>query len=283
MPFYSPLRYPGGKGRLGAWMGELMRANGISGGWYAEPYAGGAGVALHLLLEGYVRRVYINDIDPAIHAFWRAVLENPNAMMERVCATPVTLDERARQREVLQSSEEHTTLDVGFATLFMNRTSRSGILGGGPIGGKKQAGTWGIDARFNRENLANRIRLIGLHRNRIFLTSLDAMDFLDTLPDPTAGSGLIYLDPPYFHQGGELYRNAYNGDDHGAVAGAVRRLKHPWVVTYDDTKEVEDLYAWAEGGRFEVYYTANNLSRRHATELVYHGRLHLEPAPYSRR
>lgn len=261
----------------------MMRANGISGGWYAEPYAGGAGVALHLLLEGYVRRVYINDIDPAIHAFWRAVLDDPEAMMERVSAIPVTLDERARQHAVLQAPGEHTTLDVGFATLFMNRTSRSGILSGGPIGGKKQAGSWGVDARFNRKNLSARIRLIGLHRNRICLSGLDALDFLNTLPDTEDDPGLIYLDPPYFRQGGELYRNAYNGDDHVAVADAVRGLRHPWVVTYDDTKEVEELYTWADGGRFEIYYTANNLSRRHATELIYHGGLHMGPAPYSRR
>lgn len=283
MPFYSPLRYPGGKGRLGSWMAELLRANGISGGWYAEPYAGGAGVALHLLLEGYVRRVYINDIDPAIYSFWRAVLDEPEVMMERVRNVPITLNERARQQAILQSPNEHTTLDVGFAALFMNRTSRSGILRGGPIGGKKQTGHWGLDARFNRKNLAARIRQIALFRNRIHLTGLDALDFLGSLPHVEEVPGLIYLDPPYFHQGGELYRNAYNNDDHEAVAEVVRGLRHPWIVTYDDTKEVEHLYDWAEGGRFEIYYTANPLNSRHASELIYHGGLRIDPAPYSRR
>lgn len=283
MPFYSPLRYPGGKGRLGAWMADIMRTNRISGGWYAEPYAGGAGVALHLLLEGYVRRIYINDIDPAIYAFWRAILDAPEEMMERVYTTPVTLEERARQQTIIQAPNEHSTLDAGFATLFMNRTSRSGILAGGPIGGIKQNGRWGIDARFNRRNLADRIRLIGLHRNRIHLSGGDALEFLGTLPDTGDMPSLIYLDPPYLNQGGNLYRNAYDGADHAAVAESVRSLRYPWVVTYDDTKEVKHLYSWAEGGRYQIYYTANHLSRRCATELIYHGQVNLEPLPYSRR
>lgn len=283
MPFYSPLRYPGGKGRLGHWMAQVMRANGISGGWYAEPYAGGAGVALHLLLEGYVRQVYINDLDPAIYAFWHAVLEDPHGLVQQLHEVPVTMEEREKQLDVLQNPEGRSWAEVGFATLFVNRTSRSGILTGGPIGGKAQEGKWKLDARFSRENLAKRIRLIGKHRNRIYLSKLDALDFLDSLPDQPDRPGLVYLDPPYWEQGGDLYRNAYGGEDHAAVAEHVRRLSHPWIVTYDDTPDIESLYDWAEGGRFEIYYTANHRSRRYAHELFYHGGLSMEPAPYSHR
>jgi len=166
----------------------------------------------------------------------------------------------------------------------MNRTSRSGILSGGPIGGQEQSGRWRLDARFNRKNLAARIRLIGLHRNRIYLSGLDALEFLGSLPKTKDDLGFIYLDPPYYHQGGELYRNAYKGADHADVANAVRTLQHPWVVTYDNAEEVQHLYPWAKGGRFEIYYTANHRSRRLATELIFHGLLQkLEPRPYSRR
>ncbi len=283
MPFYSPLRYPGGKGRLGHWMAALMRANGISGGWYAEPYAGGAGVALHLLLEGYVRQIYINDLDPAIYAFWRGVVDEPEGLIKRLQATSVTIKERERQLGILRSPEGHSWTEVGFATLFVNRTSRSGILTGGPIGGQNQKGKWKLDARFNRDNLSQRIRLIGKHRSRIHLSKLDALDFLDSLPDNPDRPGLVYLDPPYFSQGGDLYRNAYRGKDHAAVADHVRRLSHPWIVTYDDTPDIEGLYEWAEGGRFEIFYTANHRSRRYAQELIYHGGLSMDPAPYSHR
>ena len=264
-------------------MADVMRANGISGGWYAEPYAGGAGVALHLLLAGYVRSVYINDVDPAIYSFWRSVIDYPEKLMERLETVPVTIDERKRQQEILHTANEHSNLDVGFATLFVNRTSRSGILSGGPIGGQKQNGRWKVDARFHRKNLAERIRKIALHRNRIHVSGLDAIEFLDALPNSPDQPGLIYLDPPYYAQGGGLYCNAYSGDDHATVAKYVHRLNRPWIVTYDDTQEIEQLYQWSEGGRFRIYYTANDLSRRHAEELIYYGGIHLNPAPYLKR
>lgn len=283
MPFYSPLRYPGGKGRLGAWMADVMRANRLTGGWYAEPYVGGAGVALHLLLGGYVRRIYINDIDPTVYAFWRAVLDWPEDLLKRLRETPVTVEERDRQADILSSPDQHSVSAVGFATLFVNRTSRSGILTGGVIGGRSQAGKWKINARFNRKALFDRINLISQYSNRINLSNLDALDFLNKLPKQEKRSGLVYLDPPYFSKGSDLYQNAYIDKDHESIAKYVRDLDTPWIVTYDDVPEIERMYEWANGGRFKIYYTANDISRRHATELIYCKGLKLDPRPYSKR
>ena len=70
----SPLRYPGGKSKLTAYVLETMRLNGLEGGAYIEPFAGGCSIAWYLLLNGHVKKVYINDLDPAIHAFWYSVL-----------------------------------------------------------------------------------------------------------------------------------------------------------------------------------------------------------------
>lgn len=281
MSFYSPLRYPGGKGRLGCWMAQLMRTNGISGGWYAEPYCGGAGVALHLLLDRYVRRIFINDIDPAIFAFWDSLLRFPGEVIERVRTVPLTIDEWDRQKAVLATPSSADQIDLGFAAFFVNRTSRSGILSGGAIGGRNQAGKWKLDARFHRENLAKRINLIAQHASRIVVTNLDAMDFLDALT--AEGQGLVYLDPPYLEKAGNLYENSYSKDDHLNVAKRIQKLQGPWVVTYDDSEEISGYYDWAEGGRFEIYYTANHRSSRLATELIFHGGLNTFIEPFSKR
>ncbi|MCP1727260.1 DNA adenine methylase [Natronospira proteinivora] len=264
-------------------MAEIMRANDLSGGWYAEPYVGGAGVALHLLLGGYVRKVYINDIDPAVYAFWESVLNFPDELISLLWQAPITVEERDKQVGVLNSIERHSTVDVGFAALYVNRTSRSGILSGGVVGGRSQAGMWKIDARFNKKTISERIELVSRYSNRICLFNLDALDFLTQLPAANSDPGLVYLDPPYFSKGGGLYRNAYQHGDHESIAEFVKHIEYPWVVTYDDTPEIEDLYHWAKGGRFSIYYTANNSSRRHATELIYTKGLDLDPPPYSKR
>ena len=90
--FVTPLRYPGGKGRLGAWLAELIEHNGLDGGHYVEPYAGGAGAAMYLLTNRHVERVTINDLDPVIYAFWWAILNDTKRFVELIAETPVNMD-----------------------------------------------------------------------------------------------------------------------------------------------------------------------------------------------
>lgn len=39
--YYSPLRYPGGKGKLASFMKTIIENTGHKGGIYIEPFAGG--------------------------------------------------------------------------------------------------------------------------------------------------------------------------------------------------------------------------------------------------
>jgi DNA adenine methylase len=75
------LRYPGGKAPFAPFIADLMVANGLTGGHYLEPYAGGAGVALDLLFQGHASHIHINDADPAVYAFWLSVIKHPSQWM----------------------------------------------------------------------------------------------------------------------------------------------------------------------------------------------------------
>jgi len=121
----TPLRYPGGKSQLIPFVIDLMRENDLFYGEYAEPFAGGAGIAVSLLLEGYVDRIYLNDFDPAIHAFWEAVLEHSDDLCEKIDRVEVSIEEWHRQRKIF-SDTTSSQLEKGFSTLFLNRTNRSG-------------------------------------------------------------------------------------------------------------------------------------------------------------
>lgn len=263
----TPLRYPGGKANLAPFFGDIVRVNGLSDGVYVEPYAGGAGVAIGLLVGEYVDRVYINDVDPALWAFWKAVLEHNAELCRMVEKAPLTIRERARQKAIYRRGLAAGVLPLGFALFYLNRTNRSGILDGGVIGGLKQRGKWKIDARYNREELADRIGRIGRYKSRVHVANQDALVFLRQVLRALPRRTLVYLDPPYYTKGKHLYANYYVHDDHAAVARAVAKMAKPWVVSYDDHPQVRKLYRGFRRRSYELQYTARE--RRMGSEVMF--------------
>lgn len=267
---HSPLRYPGGKQILGKVLGHLIERNAGHGANYAEPYAGGAGAALQLLFEDRVERICINDYDSRIFAFWWSMLNEPIRFLERLKNIPVTVQEWRQQRTVYLNEGENERFDVGFATFFLNRCNRSGIIGnGGVIGGLDQAGNYKIDARFNRDELARRIKRIQAYRDRIELSNLDAIDFLTGLssrPD-IAPSLFVYLDPPYYAKGQQLYLNYYRHADHEKLARyLLDDATFDWVLTYDKAPEIQSLYSSVRQVAFRLGYSARG--RRNEREIM---------------
>lgn len=265
MRYYTPLRYPGGKASLGHYMRQVFVDNRLLDGGYVEPYAGGAAVGLELLMTGYARDIWLNDADPAIHSFWRAALESTDEMIELIQSTPLTIDEWQRQRSILVESCQDDHLRLGFAALFLNRTNRSGILKGGVIGGLAQKGRWLIDARFNRESIADRLKRISQYKTHIHVSGQDAEQFLRNLSIPE--KSLIYIDPPYFKNGQRLYRNHYKPKDHKRIAQLVQsELKTPWIVSYDSHAEISELYSKRRKIEYSLQYSAQ--TKRQGDELL---------------
>lgn len=257
MSFHTPLRYPGGKGRLSQFMGELIEANGLTGGHYVEPYAGGAGIAIALLYLEYASRIHLNDLNRSIHSFWRCVLDDTEALCKLITDTRPTMDEWHKQRAV-QSDPNAPLLDLGFSTFFLNRTNRSGIVLGGVIGGKEQTGQWKIDARYNTSDLVRRIERIASYRSRISLYNLDAADLIrDVLPTLPRQS-LVYLDPPYYVKGKGLYENHYTHSDHAKIAELVATIQQRWIVTYDNVEPIRTLYSAYHQEVFGLRYSAGS-------------------------
>ena len=143
--FYSPLRYPGGKGKILSFMIDLIKLNKLENIEYVEPYVGGAAVALGLLLNNMVSKIYINDSDKAIYAFWDSVLNYTDEFIQKIEKTPITVEEWRIQKSIYNNIEQHSDLDIGFSAFFLNRCNRSGVLKGGIIGGYEQNGKWKID------------------------------------------------------------------------------------------------------------------------------------------
>ena len=256
--FLSPLRYPGGKGLLGSFVGEVINHCTPKPQVYVEPFAGGAGVALRLLLEEHVGSVVLNDLHRGVSAFWQAILYETSEFVEIMERTPVDIDAWHEQKAVFDG-QGSSDLEIGFATFFLNRTNRSGILGARPIGGLDQAGRWAIDARFNKTNLRSRIELIARYRDRIIVKRQDALDLLREIDSSDWSELFIYADPPYLQKSEDLYLNNLSWSDHIDLARLLRSRGGRWMVTYDvDDRVTEELYPDLRAARFGIAHTAGH-------------------------
>ncbi len=256
----SPLRYPGGKAKLFPYFVELIRGNRLFGAEYCEPYAGGAGLAIRLLTNGFVDRISINDIDQSIYAFWVSALFDTEKFCRLIERTPVDIDQWHRQQEIWEASDIDNKLKLGFSAYFLNRTNRSGIIeGAGPIGGYEQKGNWKIDVRLVKEKQIENLKALSRYASQIQVTNFDAFDFIGE----TVGreNSFVYLDPPYFIKGHKLYKNFYHPEDHLEIATELKRKrKSKWVVSYDDVPEMRDAYSSFSPITYLLNYSAGEKS-----------------------
>jgi len=253
----SPLRYPGGKAKILDFIIKIIEENACVNAQYVEPYAGGAGVALGLLISGYVSKIHINDVDPAISAFWEIILNNTEQFIKKIYDTKITIFEWEKQKIVYNNLENYNKFDRAFSVFFLNRSNRSGVITGGCIGGKQQNGQYKIDARFNKENLVKRIENIAQYKDKIKIYNQDTIELLEHNKKEFKNA-IIYLDPPYYKKGYCLYKNYYKHNDHVKIFNIVRELYGYWIVSYDNVPQILEIYSGIKKKEFNVKYSAGN-------------------------
>ena len=263
---FSPLRYPGGKASIYDLASDIIISHDMQSCQYAEPYAGGCGLALALLFEGVVDELYLNDIDPSIASLWQTILEQPNELVKLITTTKLDMDEWYRQKAIQNDKANVDPLSLAFSTLYLNRTNRSGIIKAGVIGGKAQSGFYKMDCRFNKDNIIKRIYAIADRQNKIHIFNLDAIEFIGQLENLALSKPLLMIDPPYYNKGQQLYTNFYKHEDHVNIANKLSETKLPWLLTYDNTPEISELYKEFAQYEFNISYTL--ATKRKGNELL---------------
>ena len=267
--FYSPLRYPGGKSKLAPFMKILLNNLNMQDITYVEPFAGGAGIGLDLLYNGIVSNIVINDVDKAIVSFWKGITEETDRFIEELIKVPLTIDEWKKQKEIYNTNQKNINFELGFAAFYLNRTNRSGIIKtGGVIGGLEQSGEWKMDARFDKEKLIEKIRLVAQHKNSIKIYNKDIISFIENyLKKLPQENTFVYFDPPYYNKAEKLYKNYFLYSDHEKIEKYIsEKVKCNWMITYDDAPEIIHLYKDYELRKFDLNYSAN--SKRKASEIM---------------
>lgn len=220
---YTPIRYPGGKTKLYPEIRAILEMNDLLGHPYAELFAGGAGLAIKLLLKGDVSSIVINDYDRAVYCMWGAIVNHAEEMCEFIDSAVLNIETWKKMRDMYQNHDGVGDFELGKAAFYLNRTNVSGILSGGVIGGLEQTGNYKMDVRFNRRTLKKKVMDIAARRDDIEVTRLDAEDFID---DRMGDSELFaYLDPPYVQKGPGLYRSAFDEAKHRVARPKGRRCQ----------------------------------------------------------
>ena len=268
---YTPLRYPGGKSALAEFVWHTIELNGFTEIPYCEPFAGGAGVAMNLLLQGKVKSVILNDLDTGIYSIWYAIFNDTEWLIEAISNADVTLVVREQQKKVYNELKDSYgySHDLAFATFFLNRVNYSGILTGGPIGGKEQKGKYKLDCRFNKESLIGKIKEIAKYRDNVQLFHMDAIELLKN-----QSNIFVFADPPYWQAGDMLYEASV---EHSKLAKVLCESKDiHWIATYDNNINVANVYEeyGAHSKLFELQYSASR--KRKELECMFYKNVAIE-------
>jgi DNA adenine methylase len=272
----SPLRYPGGKARLAAYISGVIEENYLNGCTFYEPFAGGASVSLELLRLGFVSDAVLVEKDPLVFSFWWCVFNRTEDLCAAVDACPVSIEtwqQLQPTRAIADPTDgRFTVLQLATAGLFFNRTNFSGIIGAGPIGGEEQLSEYKIDCRFNKEKITRQIRAAARFSHRISVHCGDAVTFMrENAEAISTGFSFVYVDPPYYEQGRKLYRHHYVDEDHVQLASFLQNQAYPWLLSYDDHPRIRELYA---GNTVQpIYLDYNVRSSRLAQELAISNRV----------
>lgn len=257
---YTPVRYPGGKTKLYPIVRSIVDENGLAEYTYAEAFAGGAGIAMKLLLKDNAPKIVINDYDRAVYCMWDVIVNHSEELCEFIDQARLDIDEWKAHREIYRRQNEVTNIELGKAAFYLNRTNISGILNGGVIGGMEQLGSYKIDARFQKDGLKKKIAAIASKRDRIELFNLDAEAFINDVLKQRANV-FAYFDPPYVQKGPGLYRSSFDESKHRALAEIIKNCSFPWMATYDDDSLVKLLYGENVHSTYEIGYSAYKASR----------------------
>lgn len=260
----GPLRYPGAKSNLAPTVAELVERHRLVGLQLAEPFAGSAAVSRYLLRKNLIESAILWEFDPGVFAFWKAVLFETEELQRRIQLADVSLREFDRCREHLFEvrGRPKDALETGYSFLFLNRTSYSGIVGAGPIGGRSQSSDYSIGCRFNKARLVRQIGSLGELRERV---SIRYGDGIKAIAGAKRGT-FLYVDPPYFSNGKKFYRKYFSDFDHRRLNRALRLTRAFWLLSYDYEDEIERLYRKLPTRQVDLYHSARGAGAK--TEIL---------------
>lgn len=267
-------RYPGGKSKIKfeilSLLNNFFQSN--PSAQYREPFFGGGSIGLNLLKTQNISSIWINDFDSGIAAIWTVVLNNPEELKDKINSYIPSVNDFFKFKEELKNNKFSDIIELAFKKIVIHQISYSGLgtKSGGPLGGIDQESKYKINCRWSAKTLNKNIDNINklLKTTKIINNSCTDLDFEDVIED-NLNHSILYLDPPYYLKGTELYQCAFSESDHIRLSKALQNTGNSWVLSYDDQPEIRKLYNWANIKELDLNYTINTKNgSRNKKELL---------------
>jgi DNA adenine methylase len=232
----SPFRYPGSKNKMLPILMKYIDPLVSKDNKFIDFFVGGGSVVLEVASKFPNAQLFINDKDFWIYSFWKIVVDGNDKELQDLFLfidQPPTLDLFYK----LRASSPVDLIGAAYRAIYFNRTTFSGILSSGPIGGKDQLSRYKIDCRYNAKKIKDKIlKCRNLLKGRTTVTNNDVTQHVLITSNYTS-----YLDPPYYKKGKTLYPIFMSNKEHEDLA-KILQIRQNWILSYDDCDEVRNLY-----------------------------------------
>ena len=246
----SPLRYPGGKSRAVATIAGLIPYFDE----FREPFLGGGSVFVYLKQRYPTKKFWINDLYSDLYTFWKITQKDADSLIAKVYEWKKQYTIGKELYHFLNSSlDKFNDLERAAAFFVYNRITFSGTtLSGGFSEGA-------FKGRFT-ESCVNRLNGLAKTLNDTLITNHDYEELLKTEGENV----FIFLDPPYYSatksalygKNGHLHKSF----DHERFAGNMKKCQHKWLITYDDSDYIRNLFSFATVAAWNLTYGMRNIT-----------------------
>jgi len=248
----SPLRYPGGKSKAIKFIAPLIPEFNE----YREPFVGGGSVFVYLKQKYPFKKFWINDIYENLYHFWKQAQQNPKELIGQILYWKDKFDNgKELHRYLLDNLSNFDALHKAAAFFVFNRITFSGTS---ESGGFSSAA---FKERFTQSSI-ERVKSLSTILTNTKITNLDYQEVIDSDGDNV----FIFLDPPYYSATkSALYGkngNLHKIFNHERFAEVLKTSKHKWLITYDDSEYIKDLFSFANIKEWNLTYGMRNVGNK---------------------
>ena len=262
----SPLRYPGGKSRA---LKQILPLIPVNMSEFREPFIGGGSVflAIRSLFQNRIKSYWINDLNYDLYCFWKQVRDHGPSLVDALREKRSTSTNGRTLFEELTNMKDELNQNREFLCEFqravrffvLNRITFSGTV---DSGGYSQSA---YEKRFTDSSI-ERVKNISPY---LFSVKITNGNYTDALFQEGTDV-FIFLDPPYWKATeSKLYGvrgTLHTAFDHVKFAENMRKCQHKWLITYDDSPVIRDLFDFADIQEWTLQYGMNNYQKENAAK-----------------